>query len=77
LQKVEDIKLAKVQRQWLRLGFREEIVETLQADPAGGRELDIAHTKQTQRQRRRARGLEGERLPTLKREKTLTNITFR
>lgn len=29
LQKVEDIKLIKVQRQWLRLGFQEEISQTL------------------------------------------------
>ncbi len=36
LQKVEDIKLMKVHRQWLRLGFREEIAETLQGNQSGG-----------------------------------------
>lgn len=62
LQKVEDIKLMKVQRQWLRLGFREEIVETLQGNLAGRREKDIAHTKQTQRRRERARGFDDDHL---------------
>ena len=44
LQKVEDIKLMKVQRQWLRLGFREEIAEAWQGDSAS-------------QQRRKLRGL--------------------
>lgn len=72
LQKVENIKLAKVQRQWLRLGFREEIAETLQSDPAGRRERDIARTKQAQRRRERARGFDEDRFPTPTREKALT-----
>lgn len=65
LQKIEDIKLIKVQRQWLRLGFREEIAETLQGDPAGRREREIARAKQVQRRRERARGVD-DQLPMLR-----------
>lgn len=72
LQKVEDIKLAKVQRQWLRLGFREEIAQTLQGDPTGRRERDIARVKQTQRRRERARGLDEDYIPMLGREREWT-----
>lgn len=71
LRNIEDLKLLKVQRLWLRLGFREEIVETLRADqPAGRRERDITRTKQAQRRRERARGFD-DRFPALGREKTL------
>lgn len=61
LQKVEDIKLMKMQRQWLRPGFREEIADALQGDPAGRRERDIAHTKQAQRRRERTRSVDEEK----------------
>jgi hypothetical protein len=69
LQKIEDIKLAKVQRQWLRLGFREEIAQTLQGEPAGRRELDINCVKQAQRRHERVRGFEDDWLPMLERER--------
>lgn len=75
LQKVEDIKLMKVQRQWLRLGFREEIAETLQGDPAGRREREITGIKQAQRQRERERSFEDERLPMLGKEVILVKDT--
>jgi hypothetical protein len=60
LQKVEDIKLAKVQRQWLRLGFREEIAAAIQTPvpPAAGRERDLHAIRQRRRERQRARGLD-------------------
>lgn len=56
LQNIEDIKLMKVQRQWLRLGFREEIAETLRGVPAGRREREITQSKQTNRERERRCG---------------------
>ena len=56
--KLEEIELAKIQRQWLRLGFRAEIAETLQGDSGGRRETDIAHVKQSQRRQKRERAQE-------------------
>lgn len=57
LQKVEKIKLSKVQRQWFRLGFREDIAQTLRGDLVGQRERHIAHTKQAYREREQAHEL--------------------
>lgn len=71
LQKVEDIKLVKVQRLWLRLGFREEIAETLQENVRGWREKNIIRVKQYRRQRGLVQGGDDEWSPTLGREKML------
>lgn len=73
LQKIEDVKLMKVQRQWLRLEFREGIAETLQGDHyAGQRDREIAHAKQTQRRRERVRGLDDDHFPLSGQQKTQT-----
>jgi hypothetical protein len=60
LQNIEDLKLVKVQRQWLQLGFREEIAETLQGKPKEKKEREIARAKQAQLTHGRVRCLNDE-----------------
>jgi hypothetical protein len=66
MQKIEDIKLVKVQRLWLRLGFREEIAAALQtpAPPAAGRARNLHAIRQRRRERQRERGLDTSLAPT-------------
>lgn len=73
LQKFEDIKLAKVQRQWLRLGFREEIAEALQTpSPEGsGREWDIWRAKQFSREHQQKSNIEDSLFPSFNMERKL------
>lgn len=69
MQKLEEIELAKVQRQWLRLGFREEIAEVVRGDSAGRREGEIGRVRRYRRERERERGFGDERFQTLGRQR--------
>lgn len=56
IEQLDEIELGKIQRQWLRLGFREEIAEVLRGDSVGRREREIGQAKQYQRELERGRG---------------------